>query len=83
MLNYLTEEIDLQQVVQPTMRPNLEVISIGKPATQILSPFDLLKFATFLEEVRTRYDFVLFDRPLFLVPVIASLSQPELTGSSL
>ena len=61
LLNYLTEEIDLLQLVQPTMRPNLEVISIGKPATQILSPFDLLKFATFLEEVRTRYDFVLFD----------------------
>ena len=61
LLNYLTEEMDLQQVVQPTMRPNLEVIAIGKPATQVLSPFDLLKFATFLEEVRTRYDFVLFD----------------------
>jgi Mrp family chromosome partitioning ATPase len=43
------------------MRPNLEVITIGKPATQVLSPFDLLKFPTFLEAVRTRYDFVLFD----------------------
>ena len=61
LLNYLTEEMDLQQVVQPTMRPNLEVIAIGKPAAQVLSPFDLLKFATFLEEVRSRYDFVLFD----------------------
>lgn len=61
LLNYLTGEMDLQQVVQPTMRPNLEVITIGKPATQVLSPFDLLKFATFLEEMRTRYDFVLFD----------------------
>lgn len=61
LLNYLTEEMDLQQVVQPTMRPNLEVITIGKPATQILSPFDLLRLATFLEEVRTRYDFVLID----------------------
>jgi len=61
LLNYLTGEMDLQQVVQPAMRPNLEVITIGKPATQVLSPFDLLKFATFVEEVRTRYDFVLFD----------------------
>jgi capsular exopolysaccharide synthesis family protein len=61
LLNYLTEEMNLQQVVQPTMRPNLEVITNGKPATQVLSPFDLLKFPTFLEEVRTRYDFVLFD----------------------
>jgi len=61
LLNYLTAEMDLQQVVQPTMRPNLEVITIGKPVTQVLSPFDLLKFATFLEEVRSRYSFVLFD----------------------
>jgi uncharacterized protein involved in exopolysaccharide biosynthesis/Mrp family chromosome partitioning ATPase len=61
LLDYLTGEMDLQQVVQPTMRPNLEVLTIGKPATQVLSPFDLLKFATFLEEVRTSYDFVLFD----------------------
>jgi len=61
LLNYLTEDIDLQQVLQPTMRPNLEVITIGKSATQILSPFDLLKFATFLEEVLSRYDFVLLD----------------------
>jgi len=61
LLNYLTGEIDFQQVVHPTKRPNLEVITIGKPATHVLSPFDLLKFDTFLEELRTRYDFVLFD----------------------
>jgi capsular exopolysaccharide synthesis family protein len=61
LLNYLTGEMNLQQVAQPTMRPNLEIISIGKPATQVLSPFDLLKFPTFLEEVQARYDFVLFD----------------------
>jgi capsular exopolysaccharide synthesis family protein len=61
LLNYLTEEMDLQQVVQQTMRPNLELITIGQPATQVLSPFDLLKFSTFLEEVRPLYDFVLFD----------------------
>ncbi|HAY23096.1 MAG TPA: hypothetical protein DCY27_13240, partial [Desulfobacterales bacterium] len=36
-------------------------ITIGKPATQVLSAFDLLKFAAFLEEARSRYDFVLFD----------------------
>jgi succinoglycan biosynthesis transport protein ExoP len=68
LLNYLTEEIDLQQVVQATKRPNLEVIAIGKPATPVLSPFDLLKFATFLEEVRSRYNFVLFDS----APILSS-----------
>jgi uncharacterized protein involved in exopolysaccharide biosynthesis/Mrp family chromosome partitioning ATPase len=68
LLTYLTREVDLQQVVKPTPRPNLEVITIGKPATQVLSPFDLLKFTTFLEEVRTRYDFVLFDS----APILSS-----------
>jgi succinoglycan biosynthesis transport protein ExoP len=68
LLNYLTEEMDLQHVVQPTMRPNLEVIAIGKNATQVLSPFDLLKFAAFLKEVRTRYNFVLFDS----APILSS-----------
>ncbi|HLD46438.1 MAG TPA: hypothetical protein VJA64_01345, partial [Desulfobaccales bacterium] len=68
LLNYLTEEINLQQVLQPTMRPNLDVITIGKPAAQILSPFDLLKFATFLEEALSRYDFVLLDS----APILSS-----------
>jgi uncharacterized protein involved in exopolysaccharide biosynthesis/Mrp family chromosome partitioning ATPase len=61
LLNYLTGEMDLRQIVQPTMRPNLDLIAIGKPATQVLSPFDLLKFPNFLGEVQTSYDFVLFD----------------------
>ena len=77
LLNYLTEEMDLQQVVQPTMRPNLEVIAIGKTATQVLSPFDLLKFSTFLKEVRTRYNFVLFDS----APILGS--SDSLTISSM
>ena len=68
MLNYLTGEMDLQQVVKSTMRPNLEVIPIGKPATQVLSPFDLLKMTTFLEEIRTRYNFVLIDS----APILSS-----------
>ena len=50
LLNYLTEKMDLQKVVHPTLHPNLEVIPIGRAATQVLSPFDLLKFSTFLEE---------------------------------
>jgi protein-tyrosine kinase len=68
LLDYLTGEMELPQVMQPTIRPNLEVITIGKPAIQVLSPFDLLKFATFLEEVRTSYDFVLFDS----APILSS-----------
>jgi capsular exopolysaccharide synthesis family protein len=76
LLNYLTGEVDLKQVVQPTMRPNLEVITVGKPATQVLSPFDLLKFSTFLGEVRSHYNFVVFDS----APILGS--SDSLTISS-
>ena len=61
LLNYLTEDLDLGQVVQPTSKPNLEVMAVGTAATQILSPFDLLKFKAFLEEVRQQYTFVVID----------------------
>ncbi len=68
LLNYLSEELDLHQVVQPTFKPNLEVMAVGTASTQILSPVDLLKFKVFLDEVRQRYTYVVIDT----APVLAS-----------
>ncbi len=67
LLNYLTEELDLQQVVQSTAKPNLQVMAVGKTATQIMSPFDLLKFIAFLDEVRQQYTHVVIDSAPILV----------------
>ncbi|MCK9377147.1 MAG: AAA family ATPase [Syntrophobacterales bacterium] len=67
LLNCLTEELELQQVVQPTFKPNLEVMAVGKAATQVMSPFDLLKFTAFLDEVRQRYTYVVIDSAPILV----------------
>jgi polysaccharide biosynthesis transport protein len=61
LLNYLDKKMDLHKVVHPTLLPNLDMIPVGQAATQVLSPFDLLNFSTFLEEAGTRYNFVVID----------------------
>jgi polysaccharide biosynthesis transport protein len=61
LLNYLDEKMDLRQVVHPTLHQNLHVIPVGRTTTQVLSPFDLLHFSTFLEEAGSRYNFVVID----------------------
>jgi capsular exopolysaccharide synthesis family protein len=76
LLNYLTNDVDLQQVVQPTIRPNLEVIGTGRATIQVLSPFNLLKFDTFLEEARNRYDYVVMDT----APILRSSDSFIISG---
>jgi succinoglycan biosynthesis transport protein ExoP len=76
LLNYLTGDLTLQQVVQPYLRPNLGVISVGKTAGQVLSPFDLLKLDTFLKEVQHNYDYVVVDS----APILRSSDSFSLSG---
>jgi polysaccharide biosynthesis transport protein len=76
LLNYLTEDLTLEQVVQPYLRPNLKVISLGNAANQVLSPFDLLKLDTFLQEVHQNYDHVVVDS----APILRSSDSFALSG---
>lgn len=76
LLNYLTGEMTLQQVVQPSSRPNLGVIGVGRSSAQILSPFDLIKLDTFLEEVRNHYDYVVVDS----APILRSSDSITISG---
>jgi polysaccharide biosynthesis transport protein len=59
---------EIDKVVQSTHLGNLDLITFGSRNAQILSPFDLKKFSTFIEEVRAKYDFVILDSP----PVFSS-----------
>ncbi|MGV8048765.1 MAG: GumC family protein [Anaerolineaceae bacterium] len=61
LMNYLTEDQPLQQIVQPSMQPNLDLVTVGRGSPDILSPFDLQKFNAFLDEVRQQYAFVVLD----------------------
>jgi polysaccharide biosynthesis transport protein len=61
LMNYLTEEEPLEHIIRPSIRPNLDLVSAGRSSPDILSPFDLQRFATFLDEARQRYAYVVID----------------------
>jgi len=61
--NYLTEVVPLQSIIQETQIPNLSVISCG---SLIPNPSELLgshQMERFLDEVRRKFDLVVFDTP--------------------
>lgn len=63
LLDYLLDGQDLARVCQPTFRPNLDLITCGETTGKASSPFDLGRFADFLEDVRRHYDFAILDCP--------------------
>ena len=61
--NYLSNKATLSAIVQQTHIPNLSVLSCG---SMIPNPSELLgsqQMKRFLEEVRRKFDFILFDTP--------------------
>lgn len=61
--DYLMNGQTLSRVCQPTFRPNLDLIPGGEPSGSASSPFDLKRYADFLEDIRGQYDFVIMDCP--------------------
>ncbi len=61
--NYLTDVVPLQSIIHDTQIPNLSVISCG---SLIPNPSELLgshQMQRFLDEVRRKFDLVVFDTP--------------------
>jgi polysaccharide biosynthesis transport protein len=61
LLDYLADNPALNDIIQPSFLPNLDLITVGDKAKRTSSPFDLHRFRQFLEEVRGTYDFVVLD----------------------
>ena len=61
LLNYLTEEKPFEEIVQTSYMPNLDFVTVGKSADEVMSPFDLQKFSTFLDEAKERYSLIVID----------------------
>ena len=61
LMNYLTEDRPFEAVVQPSFMQNLDLVAIGKGSTEVLSPFDLQKFSTFLDEAKKHYTHIVID----------------------
>lgn len=61
LMNYLTEDRPFDGIVQTSFRPNLDFVTVGKGPTEVLSPFDLQRFSTFLIEARKHYTHIVVD----------------------
>jgi protein-tyrosine kinase len=80
LLDYLLNGRDLSRVCQPTFRPNLDLITRGETPDLATSPFDLKRFADFLDDVRRHYDFVIMDAPPVLEVTDAQVICQKVDG---
>jgi capsular exopolysaccharide synthesis family protein len=80
MASVMVGQADLNSAAQPTVIPNLSVMPCGprpaNPAELLTSP----RFKELLEELRTKYDFVLVDTPPVLVVTDPSVVAPRVDG---
>ena len=76
LLDYLVENLPLQNIIQPSFLPNLDLITEGQKTKRVTSPFDLQSFSRFLEEVREMYDFVILDT----APILRSSDSLIISG---
>lgn len=61
LLNFLTQPLNLGQVLVDSGMPNLHLITCGSTTREVYSPFDLARMDYLLEVARRYYDFVLID----------------------
>ncbi|XOF35367.1 MAG: CpsD/CapB family tyrosine-protein kinase [Candidatus Electrothrix sp. YB6] len=61
LIEYLLDRSPLDDIVQPTFLPNLDIITFSHLDNELLSPFSLPSFKQLLEETGKYYDIVLID----------------------
>lgn len=59
--NLLLEDIALEDATQASPLPNLDLITIGQSSQTAASPFDLEIFRFLVEELKRKYDYIIFD----------------------
>jgi capsular exopolysaccharide synthesis family protein len=78
--NYLSEGIDLRQLVKPTLVPNLYLINAGPVPP---NPVELLgseRMAYLIDTLKKHFDYVLFDTPPILAVSDAIAMGPHIDG---
>ena len=74
LLNYVTGESDVDAVIHPSGYENLSFTGIVALEDHQKISFDNPMFASYIDTVRDRFDFILFDTPAALyIPDVASL----------
>lgn len=66
LTDFLTTDIDLEDVVQPTAVPNLSIIASGKLPFDAVGVLNSQRMMDLIAQVKSRYDIVFFDSPPIL-----------------
>lgn len=76
----LAGDMPLEQAIQGTEAENLHVLTCGPIPPNPAELLESQRFATLLEEVKSRYDVVLFDAPPIIAVTDASILAAKLDG---
>lgn len=66
LTDFLTSDIDLEDIVQTTTVPNLSIISSGKLPYDAVGVLNSQRMIDLIAQVKNRYDIALFDSPPIL-----------------
>ncbi|MBN8249039.1 MAG: polysaccharide biosynthesis tyrosine autokinase, partial [Verrucomicrobia bacterium] len=77
LTNYLLKQNRLEEVVQTTMVPTLDFLPSGKLPSSSMGILNSSAMRAFIDEVKSRYDFVFFDSPPIMGVSDASVLASE------
>jgi len=77
LTNYLLRQMKLDEVVQTTPQPGLDFLPSGKLPSSSVGILNSQQMKEFIEEVKSRYDFVFFDSPPIMGVSDASILASE------
>lgn len=78
LTSYLMKQRSLEEVIQTTCLPGLDFLPSGKLPSSSLGILNSPRFHEFVQEIKRRYDFVLFDSPPVLGVSDASILIREM-----
>lgn len=77
LTNYLLKQNKLEEVVQTTAQPGMDFLPSGKLPSSSMGILNSAAMRAFIEETKSRYDFVFFDSPPIMGVSDASILASE------
>lgn len=77
LTNYLLKKNSLEEVIQTTPVPSLDFLPSGKLPSSSIGILNSIQMRAFIEEAKSRYDFVFFDSPPIMGVSDASILASE------
>ena len=80
LMDYLLAGAELNDIIQPTFLPNVDIITCNRIDDPMLSPFTRPIFSQFFQEIRERYEIILLDSAPVLRSSHTRLLLPKSDG---